>query len=150
KVEEFRRTKEESHVDDCCQNEIEVRRKGAFEWYMERAEYEDVEVKFDPEGFCYQNGIVAERDERKMLERYPSPAEDKDPDTQDYLGNRSFAIIMLENTCKNWTQKVTTCWCGIIDGVKEVSRKSTYDKLNQGKFPILTNPLVLLSYLRPW
>ncbi|KAF0463231.1 hypothetical protein F8M41_000205 [Gigaspora margarita] len=81
---------------------------------MERAEYGDVEGKFDPGGFCCQNGIVAERDERKTLERYPSPAEDKDPDTQDYLGNRSFAIIMLENTCKNWTQKVTTRWCGIM------------------------------------
>ncbi|CAG8555625.1 2064_t:CDS:2 [Gigaspora margarita] len=95
-------------------------------------EEEDYEVErlaekknLDYVGFCYQNGIVAKRDKKKMLESYLRPAKDKDPNIQDYLGNKSFAIIRLENTCKNWTQKVNACWCGIM-GELSNSRKKEF------------------------
>ncbi|RIB11229.1 hypothetical protein C2G38_2203955 [Gigaspora rosea] len=65
--------------------------RDGIEWYVKRGE-------FDPGGFYYQSGIVAVKYEEKALELYPKPAKDKDPDTQDYLGNRSFAIIILKNT----------------------------------------------------
>ncbi|CAG8639657.1 5908_t:CDS:2, partial [Gigaspora rosea] len=85
--------------------------RDGIEWYVKRGE-------FDPGGFYYQSGIVAVKYEEKALELYPKPAKDKDPDTQDYLGNRSFAIIILKNT-------LNAHWCGIT-GKLSNSRKEEF------------------------
>ncbi|CAG8475583.1 17583_t:CDS:2, partial [Gigaspora rosea] len=46
-------------------------------------------------GFFCQSGIVARKNEEKVLELYPNPAKDKNPDIQNYLGINAY-------------------WCGIM------------------------------------
>ncbi|CAG8495336.1 1663_t:CDS:2 [Gigaspora rosea] len=56
-------------------------------------------------GRCYWDGIkcgiVAVLNEEKVLELYPKPAENKNPDTQYYLGSISFVIRELGKVCED-------------------------------------------------
>ncbi|CAG8474516.1 28967_t:CDS:2 [Gigaspora margarita] len=134
-------------IDKACTKKNEKIKEGVcrLEWSLKFAKEDDLSIRYDSRIGCRNDmgigkGIKATKDSidgthdeegnLKLVEMEKAMATELSGNiptrpVEDALGNEALAETDY--------------------GVKEVSRKSTYDELNQGQFPILTNPLVLLS-----